>query len=107
MRRLEPAASAVTVTISLVTNRKHAPRSIKLRGVEVSETVCRLHDRTRLAEVTWKTLSVVSLILPSIGHVGSDVHQTSDRWIRPRFGNYGSPVAKRDKNAGSILKSKD
>jgi hypothetical protein len=46
-------------------------------------------------------------ILSSIWHVGGDVYQTDDRRIRPRFGNYGSPVAMRDKNAGSILKSKD
>src|SRR4029077_7933203 len=63
--------------------------------------------RTRLAEVTWEALSVVSLILSSVWHVGRDVHQTGDRRIRPRFGNYGSPIAMSDKNARSILLSKD
>src|SRR6266851_5629994 len=78
---------------------------MKLRGVEVSETVCRLFYRTRLAEVTRETLSVVSFIFSSIWHMGSDVHQTGDRWIRPRLGNYRSPVAVSDKNARSILLS--
>ena len=76
---------------------------MKLRGVEVSEAVCRLLYRTRLAEVTWEALSVVSLVLSSIWHVGRDVHQSDNRWIRPRFRNYGSPVAVSDKNARSIL----
>src|SRR6267143_7291103 len=80
---------------------------MKLRGVEVSETVCRLLYRVRLAEVTGEALSVVSLILSSIWHVGSDVHQTGYRWIRPRLGNYRSPIAVTDKNAWSILLSKD
>jgi hypothetical protein len=79
----------------------------KLRGVEVSETVCRLLYRSRLAEVTWEALSVVSLILSSIWHVGRDVHQTGYRWIRPRLGNYRSPIAVSDKNARSILLSDD
>src|SRR6266853_2632461 len=78
---------------------------MKLGGVEVSETVCRLLYRTRLAEVTGEALSVVSLILSSIWHVGRDVHQTGDRWIRPGFGNYRSPVAVSHKNAWSILLS--
>src|SRR5437867_5392335 len=80
---------------------------MELRGVKVGETVSRLLYRSRLAEVTWKTLSDVSLILASIWHVGSDVHQSGDRWIRPRFGNYRSPVAVSDKNAWSILLSQD
>src|SRR5467141_3088854 len=49
---------------------------MKLRGVEVSETVCRLLYCARLAEVAWEAFSVVSLILSSIGHVGRDVHQS-------------------------------
>jgi hypothetical protein len=32
---------------------------MKLHGVEISETVCRLFDRSRLAEVAGKSLSVV------------------------------------------------
>jgi hypothetical protein len=51
---------------------------MKLRGVEVRKTVRRRPDRTRFAEVTWEALSVVSLILSSIGHMRRDVHQTSD-----------------------------
>src|SRR6266436_4111337 len=46
---------------------------MKLRGVEISETVCRLLYRSRFAEVTWETFSVVSLILARIWHVGRDV----------------------------------
>src|SRR5882724_5776512 len=80
---------------------------MKPSGVEVSETVCSLLYRSRLAEVTWKTLSVVSLILPSIRHVGRDVDQTNNRRIRPGFGNYGSSIAMSDQNAWSILLSED
>src|SRR5262245_14101222 len=61
---------------------------MKLRRVEVSETVCCLLYRSRLAEIAWEALPVVSLTLPSIRHVGSDVHQTDNPWIRPRFSNY-------------------
>src|SRR6266478_9540803 len=46
---------------------------MKLRGVEVSETVCRLFYRSRLAQVTWEAFSVVSLVLSIIWHVGRDV----------------------------------
>jgi hypothetical protein len=69
---------------------------MKLRGVEVSETVCRLLHRTRLAEVTREALSVVGLVLSSVWHVRRDVHQTGNRWIRARFRNYGSPIAVSD-----------
>src|SRR6266481_476381 len=78
---------------------------MKLRRVEVSETVRRLLYRTRLAEVTWETFSVVSLILARIRHVGRDVDQTGNRWIGPGFSNYRSPIAVSDKNARSILLS--
>src|SRR6266550_1991042 len=47
---------------------------MKLRGVEVSETVCRLLYRRRLAEVAREALSVVSLILSSVRHMGRDVN---------------------------------
>src|SRR5580658_272628 len=76
---------------------------MKLRGVNVSEPVRRLFHRTRLTEVTGETLSVVRLILARVRHVGSDVHQTGHGWVRPRFSNYGSPIAVSDKNARSIL----
>src|SRR5882762_6268957 len=75
---------------------------MKPRGVEVSETVCRLLDRRRLAEVTWEALSVVGLTLTGIWHVGRDVHQSGNRWIRSGFSNYSSPIAVSDKNARSI-----
>src|SRR5258705_3632785 len=75
---------------------------MKLRRVEVSEAVSRLLYCCRLAEVTWKAFSVVSLILSSIWHVGRDVHQTGNRWVRPGFSNYGSPIAMSDKNTRSI-----
>src|SRR6267142_4739247 len=78
---------------------------MKLRVVEVRETVCGLLDRARLAEVAWEALSIIRLVLSSIGHVGSDVHQSGDRRICARFRDYGSPVAVRDKNARSVLKS--
>ena len=80
---------------------------MKLRRVEVSETVCGLLYRTRLAEVTGEALSVVSFILSGIWHVGRDVHQTGDGWIRARFGYYGAPIAMSDKNARSTLQSED
>jgi hypothetical protein len=43
---------------------------MKLRRVEVSETVRRLLCRTGLAEIAWEALSVVSLILSSIPACG-------------------------------------
>src|ERR1700686_5049030 len=76
---------------------------MKLRGVEVRETVCRLLYCSRLAKVTREAFSVVSLILSSVWHVGCDVHQSGDRWIRARLGNHGSPVAVTDKNARPVL----
>src|SRR5260370_38974121 len=48
---------------------------MKLDGVEVSETVCCLRYRSRLAEVAWEALSVVSLVLSGIRHVGRDIDQ--------------------------------
>src|SRR5436190_20380286 len=80
---------------------------MELRGVEVSETVCRLLDRGRLAQVTGEALPVVGLILSGVRHVGRDVHQTGHRWIRPRFGDYSSPVTMGNEDARTILSSKD
>jgi hypothetical protein len=80
---------------------------MKLRGVEVSETVCRHLYRIRLAKITRKAFSGISLTFSSIWHVGRDVHQSDNRWMRPRFSNYGSPIAMSNKNAWSILLSKD
>src|SRR6266566_9819501 len=78
---------------------------MKLRGVEVSETVCCLLYRSRLAEIARESLSVVSLILSGIWHVGRDVNKTGNSWFRSGFGNYRSPIAVSDQNAGSILLS--
>jgi hypothetical protein len=77
----------------------------KLRGIEVSQTVCRFLYRSGLAEVAWKALSVVSLVLSGMWHVSRNVHQSGNRSIRPDFRNYGSPVAMTDKNARSVLLS--
>src|SRR4051812_7095124 len=41
---------------------------VKLRGVEISETVCRFLYRGRFAEITGKTLSIVGFILSRIRH---------------------------------------
>src|SRR6266403_888328 len=80
---------------------------MKLRRVEVSETVCRLLYRTRLAEVTREAFSIVGLILSRIWHVGRDVYQPRNRWIRSRFGDYGAAITVSHKNAWSILQSED
>src|ERR1700738_3914933 len=80
---------------------------MKLRGVEVSETICRLFYCGRFAEVTRESFSVVSLVLARIGHVGRDVDQTGNRRIVTRFGNYGTAIAMSDKNAWAILLSED
>ena len=62
-------------------------------------------NRPRLAEVTWEPLSVVGLFLAGVRHVGRDIHQAGNRWIRARFRNYSSPVAVSDKDAWAILLS--
>jgi hypothetical protein len=64
---------------------------MKPRGVEISETVSRLLDCSRLREVTRESFSIVSLTFSRIWHVGRDVHQSGNRWIRPGFSDYGSP----------------
>ena len=80
---------------------------MKLRRVEVSETVCCLLYRIRLAEIAWEALPVLSLTLSSIRHMGRDVHQTGNRWMCPGFSNYGATITMSDKNARSILLIKD
>ena len=80
---------------------------MKFCGVEVRETVHGLLYCARFTELTWEALSIVCLILSSVGHVRRDVHQSDNRWIRSRFRDYCSTVAVRDKNARSILQSKD
>ena len=64
---------------------------MELRGIKVSETVCRLLYRTRLAEITRKALSVVSLILASVRHMGCNVDQSNNQRIRPGFSNHRPP----------------
>jgi hypothetical protein len=80
---------------------------MELGGIEVRETICRLLYRTRLAEVTREALSVVGFVLSSVWHVRCNVHQSSNRWIRARFRNYGSPIAVCDKDARSVLQCED
>src|SRR6266700_6953518 len=80
---------------------------MKLHGVEVSETVGRFLYRSRHAEVTWEALSIVGLILSSIWHVGRDVDQSGNRWIRSRFGDDGAAITVSHQNAWSILQSED
>src|SRR4029077_2658424 len=80
---------------------------MKLGGVEVSETVCRLFYRSRLAEVTRESLSVVSLVLARIRHVGRAVYQSGHRWIRSGFGDDGAAITVSHQNAWSILHSED
>jgi hypothetical protein len=79
----------------------------KPRWVKIIETVRRLLYRIRLAEVTWKALSVPSLTLSGIRHVCRNIHQACNRWVRARFGNYRSSVAVGHKNASPVLLSKD
>jgi len=66
---------------------------LKMRGIEVGETVCRFLYRTRFAEVTWEALAVVSLVLSGIWHVGRNVHQTGDGWIGAGFRDDSSAIA--------------
>src|SRR5882757_4406880 len=80
---------------------------MELGGIEVRKTICRLLYRTRLAEVAREALSVVRFVLSSVWHVRCNVHQSGNRWIRARFGNYGSPIAVRDKDARSVLQCED
>src|SRR5262249_31857990 len=80
---------------------------MKLRGVEVSEAVWRRLYRIGLAKITRKALSVVSLTLSSIWHVGRDVDQSDNRGMCPRFSNNGSPITMSDKNARPNLLIKD
>jgi hypothetical protein len=47
---------------------------MKLRGVEVNETISRLLYRGRLAEITREAFPIVSLTLSSIRHMGRHVH---------------------------------
>src|ERR1700680_48315 len=80
---------------------------MKLRRVDICETVRRFLYGARFGEVARKALSVVRLFLAGIWHVSRDIHQPDNRWVRARFRNYGSPIAMTDKNARSILLSKD
>src|SRR6267378_710195 len=47
---------------------------MKLRGVEVSETVCRLLYRVRFAEIARESFPVVRFIFASVWHMGRDVN---------------------------------
>src|SRR5271154_954769 len=80
---------------------------VKLRRVDICETVGRCLYGARFGEVARKALSVVGLFLAGVWHVSGDVDQPNDGWIISGFGDYGASVAVRDKNARSVLKSKD
>src|SRR5207249_1368804 len=80
---------------------------MKLRRVEISETVRRLLYRSRFAEVAGKALSNVGLIFSRIWHMGRDIDQSGNRWIRSRFGDYGAAITVGHQNARSILQSED
>src|SRR5205807_109752 len=92
---------------SLLSRKVGCEVLMKLRGIEVSETVCGLLYRSRLAEVTWKSLSIVSLILSRIRHMGRNVDQAGNRWIRSRFGDDGAAITVSHQNARSIFQSED
>src|SRR3984957_20994640 len=76
---------------------------MKLRRVDIGETVRGFLYGARLGEAAREALSVVRLVLSSVWHVRRDVHQSDNSWIRASFRNYGSAVAASDKNARSIL----
>ena len=78
---------------------------MKLRGIEVSKTVRRLSYRIGFAEITWKALSVLSLTLSCIWHVGRDVNQCHNLRIVRGFGDYGPTIAVCYNNARSVLLS--
>src|ERR1700740_3247918 len=80
---------------------------MKLCRVDICETVGRSLYGSRFGQVARKALSILRLFLAGIWHVGRDIHQADNRWIRARFRNYGSPIAVSDKNARSVLKSED
>ena len=69
---------------------------MKLRRVEVRETVSGFLYRAGFAQVTGKPLSVVGFILSSVWHVSRDVHQPGNGGIRSGFRNYSSAIAMRD-----------
>ena len=78
---------------------------MKLRGIEVSKTVRRLFYRIGFAEIAWKALSVLSLTLSCIWHVGRDVNRSHNLRIVRGFGDYGPTIAVSDNNARSVLLS--
>src|ERR1700683_176623 len=80
---------------------------MKLSGIDISEAVRCLLERTRLAQVTREAFSVFGLFLSSVRHVSGDVHQTDDGRVRAGFRDYGSAVAVSYKNAWAVLLSND
>src|ERR1700683_4922591 len=91
----------------LVGGKVSCEQFMKLRRVDICETVGRFLYGARFGEAARKALSVLGLFLAGIGHVGCDIHQANNRWIYTRFRNYGSPIAVRNKDARSVLKSED
>jgi hypothetical protein len=51
---------------------------MKLRGVEVRETVCGLLYGTRLGEIAREALPVVSFVFPGVWHVRCHVNQSDN-----------------------------
>src|SRR6266478_1511462 len=78
---------------------------VKLCGIEVSETVCRLLYRSRLAEIAREAFPVVSFIFAGIWHVRRDVNQCHDLRVVRGFGDYRSTITVSDNNARSVLLS--
>src|SRR5437899_1867165 len=80
---------------------------MELRGIQVSETVGRFLDHGGLAEIAWESLSVLSLALSRVRHVGRDVYQADNNRVGSCLCDYGAAVAVSNQDAGSILKSKN
>src|SRR4029077_11193115 len=80
---------------------------MKLRRVDIRETVGRFLYGARLSEVARKALSVLRLFLAGIRHMGRDIYQANNRWICARFRNYGSSIAVSDQNTRPILQGEN
>src|SRR4029077_8975481 len=78
---------------------------MKLREIEVRETVSGLLYCAGFTEVTGKALTVICFILSSVWHVSRDIHQSHNGGICAGFSNYGATIAVSHQNARSILKS--
>src|SRR5712671_3529818 len=59
---------------SLLSRKVGCEVLMKLRGIEVSETVCALLYRVRFAEIARESFPVVRFIFASVWHMGRDVN---------------------------------